>query len=155
MCSICRSLGFQYRQLHTQNVCPYVRACYCTYCGTNGHTTLSCPNRFCNDSVCSDDDQDIDEYDTNKCRAINHKASLEVIDDESNIRAFLISLGISLSGKPETNRENLIQACKNHTPPLQLFWIHPNTKEEYRLQVDEPPPQKSKRGRKKKQAPQS
>jgi hypothetical protein len=92
---------------------------------------------------------DIDEYDTEKRRADNHKACLEVIDDESNIRAFLISFGISLSGKAETNRENLIQACRHHKPPLQLFWIHPATGDS-RLQIDEPQAQKSKRGRKKK-----
>jgi hypothetical protein len=92
----------------------------------------------------------MNEYDNNTFRASNHKACLEVIDDESNIRAFLISFGISLSGKAETNRENLIQACKNHNPALQLFWIYPNTGVS-RLQVDDPPQQKPKRGRKKKQ----
>ncbi len=80
---------------------------------------------------------------------MNHRGCLEVIDHESNIRAFLISFGISLSGKPETNRENLIVACRQHMPPLQLIWIHPITGESH-LQVDEPKPQKSKRGRKKK-----
>lgn len=157
MCSICRALGFQYRQLHSQNVCPYVRACYCSYCGTNGHTTGNCPNGVCTDIVPSDNDEDMEEYDNdiNKHRAINHRGCLEVIDDESNIRAFLISFGVPLSGKAETNRENLIQTCKQHCPPLQLFWIYPNTKEEYRLQVDDPQPQKSKRGRKKKQPPQT
>ena len=100
----------------------------------------------------------MDEYDTdiNTHRATNHKGCLEVIDDESNIRAFLISFGISLSGKAETNRENLIQACKKHNPPLQLFWINPNKpQQEYTLQVDDPQPQKSKRGRKKKQPTQT
>jgi hypothetical protein len=97
-----------------------------------------------------DIDTDID-VDTNKSyrRAIHHRACLEVIDDESNIRAFLISFGISLSGKPEKNRENLIQACKYHNPPLRLFWLDPISGNS-RLHVDDPQPQKPTRGRKKK-----
>lgn len=159
MCSVCRSLGFQFRQNHPEETCPYTRACYCSYCGLNGHTTGNCPNGFCNDSVCSGSCSSMDEYDldtdvdldTNKSyrRAINHRPCLEVIDDESNIRAFLISFGIPLSGKPEKNRENLIHACKYHNPPLQLFWLDQMTGNS-RLHVDDPQPQKSTRGRKKK-----
>ncbi len=152
MCSICRSLGFQYRRVHSEEVCPYVRACFCSYCGINGHTTGNCPNRFCNESVCScSSDEMMDEYDCNynNHRAYNHRPCLEVVDHESNIRAFLISLGISLSGKPETNRENLIQGCRQHNPPLDLFWVDPITGNS-RPHIDDPQPQKSKRGRKKK-----
>ncbi len=88
----------------------------------------------------------MDEYDTSYN---NHRPCLEVIDEEPNIRAFLISFGISLSGKPETNRENLIISCRQHNPPLDLFWVDPLTGNS-RLHVDDPQPQKSKRGRKKK-----
>ncbi len=65
----------------------------------------------------------------------NHRPALEIIDDESNIRAFLISFGIPLSGKVETNRANLIQAARNHNPPLDLYWV--SKKGEYQLHIDE------------------
>jgi hypothetical protein len=60
---------------------------------------------------------------------INHKPALEVVDKEANIRAFLLSYGIPLSGKEKVNRENIAMLARNHDPPLELYWVHPVTGE--------------------------
>lgn len=138
MCSKCIPLGFDFHNKHSEINCPYLRACYCSYCGINGHTTGNCDDRFCRDEPSSPVPQIYEYSDFVK------QPALEVVDDESNIRAFLIAFGIPLSGKPETNRENLILAAIHHNPPLELYWIHPLTTE-YRLQVDVPEIQKTKK----------
>ena len=61
--------------------------------------------------------------------------ALEVVDKPTNIRAFLLSYGIPLSGKDDVNRENIVQLAKKQNPPLQLFWVNPVTGE-YVLHVD-------------------
>ena len=59
----------------------------------------------------------------------DYKPALEVVDKEANIRAFLLSYGIPLSGKDKVNRENIVLLARNHSPPLELYWVHPVTGE--------------------------
>lgn len=58
-----------------------------------------------------------------------YKPALEVVDKEANIRAFLLSYGIPLSGKDDVNRQNIVDLARNHDPPMDLFWVHPVTGE--------------------------
>ena len=78
-----------------------------------------------------------DIYDT------NYRPALEVVDKEANIRAFLLSYGIPLSGKVKVNRENIIMLARNNDPPLDLYWVHPVTGE-CLPHVDGPPKKKAK-----------
>lgn len=55
--------------------------------------------------------------------------ALEVVDKDANIRAFLLSYGIPLSGKNKVNRENIVHLAKNHNPPFELYWVDPITGE--------------------------
>ena len=58
-----------------------------------------------------------------------YNPALEVVDKEANIRAFLLSYGIPLSGKDKVNRENIVRIARTHEPPLELYWVHPVTGE--------------------------
>ncbi len=73
---------------------------------------------------------------------VNYNPALEVVDKEANIRAFLLSYGIPLSGKDKVNRENIVMLARNHDPPLELYWVHPVTGECV-LHVDGPSKKKS------------
>jgi hypothetical protein len=55
--------------------------------------------------------------------------ALEVVDNNANIRAFLLSYGIPLSGKDKVNRENVVAIARNNDPPMELYWVHPTTGE--------------------------
>jgi len=57
------------------------------------------------------------------------KPALEVVDNNANIRAVLLSYGIPLSGKDKVNRENVVTLARTHTPPLELYWVDPVTGE--------------------------
>lgn len=59
----------------------------------------------------------------------SYMPALEVVDKEANIRAFLLSYGIPLSGKDDVNRQNIVELARNHDPPFELFWVHPVTGE--------------------------
>lgn len=71
-----------------------------------------------------------------------YKPALEVVDKDANIRAFLLSYGIPLSGKDKVNRDNIVQLARNHDPPFELYWVHPVTGECV-LHVDGPAKKKN------------
>lgn len=121
MCSVCRSMNISYTNTHSVQNCPYKLACYCSFCGQNGHTTTSCP--FDSVSIANNTlthaqfDPNAEYYNT------TYAPCVEVIDMEENIRAFLLSYNIPLSGRKEENRARLITHVKDLE--LVLHWIDP------------------------------
>lgn len=116
MCSVCRSFGIEYANPHSVENCPYKLACYCSFCGQNGHTTTRCPHDTIQTMNISDD-PNAQYYN------IQYEPALEVVDMEENIRAFLLSYNIALSGKKEENRSRLINLAADLG--LVLRWIDP------------------------------
>jgi hypothetical protein len=88
----------------------------------NGHTTSECPHGTLKvTSAMEPDFPDVYEDD--------YKPALEVVDNNANIRAFLLSYGIPLSGKDKVNRENLVNVARSQVPPFELYWVNPITGE--------------------------
>ena len=117
MCSVCRSFGIDYANSHSVENCPYKLACYCSFCGQNGHTTTRCPYDKGQMLIDEDEDPNLQYY-------VNHyEPSMEVVDMDENIRAFLLSYNIALSGKKEENRVRLVNLAADLG--LVLRWIDP------------------------------
>jgi hypothetical protein len=123
MCSVCKELGILWYKKHEVESCPYGRACYCSFCGRNGHTTNQCKHCVFRGPNAGPDPNLVDLYEQ------QYQPALEVVDSNANIRAFLLSYGVPLSGKDKVNRENVVTLARTHTPPLELYWVHPNTGE--------------------------
>lgn len=80
-----------------------------------------------------EDEPDLSDLYDEECKPV-----LKVVDKPANIRAHLLLYGIPLSGKDEVNREHLVQYCRDHTPPFELYWMDPRTGK-YIAHVDEAP----------------
>lgn len=117
MCSVCRSFGIDYANHHAVENCPYKLACYCSFCGQNGHTTTRCPHDT-KDMLIDDTIDPNAEFYTK-----HYEPTMEVIDMDENIRAFLLSYNIPLSGKKEENRARLTNLSADLG--LVLRWIDP------------------------------
>lgn len=129
MCSTCK--GMRNVGSHTApNECPIAMTRYCSFCCRKGHTTPKCPNGVLQWKGGSCADPNLEELYHKPMKPV-----LEVVDDQPNIRAFLLAYGITLSGKNDVNRQNLVDLARNLDPPLELYWIDKKTGE-YRLHVD-------------------
>lgn len=128
MCSVCRLLNINYSVIHTPENCPYSRACYCSYCSKNGHTTTQCPYGTCtqtNEPWLPPPNQSPSAY----------SPVLEVIDDKKNIDAFLLAYGETNAGNHEKSKLKLIELFKNRdlltnlfgSPTVKLRFLDPQT----------------------------
>lgn len=81
-----------------------------------------------NDRMDIDEDPNLQYYNT------SYDPALEVIDLDENIRAFLLSYNIPLSGKKEENRARLINLATEQR--LVLRWIDPKNGEVKQIEKD-------------------
>jgi hypothetical protein len=136
MCSVCRKLNINYHAIHTPENCPYTRACYCSYCSKNGHTTTQCPYGTCTQTTAS--------CHTPLNQSVTYPPVLEVLDDKKNIDAYLLAYGETNAGNHEKSKQKLIELFKNRdllvnlfgSPVVQLRFLDPQTGIESLHKVD-------------------
>ena len=121
MCSNCKPIGIKYLK-HDASNCPILQSSYCGICAKYGHTTLKCVDKqalYYSKPTCLEQlipGSLLDAYGIMSNTPLPdpvypvepiHPPSLEVIDNDKNIRAILLNYGKSDKGKMKDLRSRL------------------------------------------------
>ena len=91
-------------------LCKIAHTFYCSFCAGNfGHTTGNCPH-----------DRPLPPVPHTLSPPVAYPPTLDVIDLPENVRAFLLTAAIPLSGKPKENRRRLAEYATQNK--LRLVW---------------------------------
>lgn len=113
-CRICRDILVGFMLTHGEETCPLAKAAYCSYCASYGHFTTACNRAFEAKKVQASDAARVMKAIAEERKKEMKRASLEIIDTDNSIRAYLLSKSIEPAQKKKENIKILQKYAEEH-----------------------------------------